>query len=179
MSKTNKLKSKCNWREVSGDFLNVLHFAQTQRTAARLLMWPPQAWGRHCFDIRNQSFPLVLDPVHHDVIATRQQGDELRVMDICIGTFPFPRQPLFTLKVLHIIHQYCPPGQSPAHGRHTCGGTFSLHVSALQPIRVIRCSALSPFRQRQAHKLRAGWVLQEGSWSEKKTQFNTAFNLFP
>lgn len=46
--------------------------------------------ARRCFNIRNQSFLLVLDPLHHDVMATRQQGDELRVMDICVGTFPFP-----------------------------------------------------------------------------------------
>lgn len=79
---------------------------------ACLLMWLPQAPGSHCFHIRNQSFPPVFNLVRHDVMATRQQGDELRVMDICIGTFPFPRQPLFTLKALHIIHQYCPTSQA-------------------------------------------------------------------
>lgn len=84
----------------------------TQRPTACLLLWPPQASGRHRFNIRSQSFTPVFVPVHHDVMATRQQGDELRVMDICIGTFPFPRQPLFTLKALHIIHQYHPPGQA-------------------------------------------------------------------
>lgn len=69
---------------------------------------PRQALLQH----KEPIVPPVFVLVHHDVMATRQQGDELRVMDICIGTFPFPSQPLFTLKPLHIIHQCCPPGQA-------------------------------------------------------------------
>lgn len=74
---------------------------------------------------------------HHDVMATRQQGDELRVMDICIGTFPFPRQPLFTLKALHIIYHYCPPGQV----RHPSNKS-NPHVQALSSSTVHHCSPL-------------------------------------
>lgn len=115
---------------------------QNQRPTACLLMWPPQASGRHCFNIRNQLFPPLFVPVLHDVMATRQRGDELRVMDICIGTFPFPRQPLFTLKALHIIHQYRPPGQvlhrcAPPnpHVEALSSPTFAALFTALQPIR--------------------------------------------
>lgn len=66
----------------------------------------PQAPRSH---IRNQSLPLLFVPLLHDVMATRRRSDELRVMDICIGTFPPPRQPLFTLNVSHVVHQYHPP----------------------------------------------------------------------
>lgn len=63
---------------------------------------------------------------HHDVMATRQHGDELRVMDICGGAFPFPSRPPFTLKAAHIIDHRRPPRPSPtsSHGS-------SPHVGAL------------------------------------------------
>lgn len=150
-------------------------------------MWPPQASGRHCFNIRNQSFPPVFVPVHHDVIATRQQGDELRVMDICIGTFPFPRQPLFTLKALHIIHQYCPPGQV-LHPRtrqtHMWRHFLPPHPPYCSPLHHLSDSEQSDSKlchlldtSRHMNK-ELGGILLKGSWIEKKVQFNTTFNLF-
>jgi hypothetical protein len=42
-------------------------------------------------------------------------GDELRVMDICIGTFPSGPQPLFMLKALHIIHHRLPASLPSPH----------------------------------------------------------------
>lgn len=57
--------------------------------------------------IRNQSHPrpsIRSTPLHFTSLRRWLWGDELRVMDICIGTFPSSRQPLFMLKALHIIH---------------------------------------------------------------------------
>lgn len=104
---------------------------------------------RPCFHIRNQSFLLLFVLVLHDVMATRQRSDELRVMDICIGTFPFPRQPLFTLNVLHIIHQYHPPGQFTS--RPICAGAFFFHYSLFYSVSDWRkrIRALPPFRQKE------------------------------
>lgn len=154
-----------------------------------LLMWPPQASGRHRFHIRNQSpSSAPRPPVLHDVMATRRRGDELRVMDICIGTFPF--SPLASVHIKSLAHHISIPFPRPSRApllphkhththtpssKPTCGGAYFLRVHRI----VYRFAAsqswernpmaLPPFRQRPACELSSG---------TEKMRFNAAFNLF-
>lgn len=150
-------------------------------------MWPLQASGSHRLDIRNQSLPPLFVLLHHDVMATRQQGDELRVMDICIGTFPFPPPASVHIKSLAHHTSVLPPQYSSAssHTENPRVETFLLCVRS-----IVQCltasqllghkivNYLSRFRHRKAQDQKAGGILLKGSRSEKKRQFSAVFNLF-
>lgn len=88
----------------------------------------------------------------------------------------FPRQPPFTLKASHVVHQYRAPGRSPGHGRPTCGGMFSLHTKRLTANQIQRDrsgSFWTPPGQSPAHEAKGlGGIFAKGKliWGESAVQ---------
>lgn len=115
--------------------MKVISFSRMHEDQQTVADVPAQASG---FNIRNQSCPVVAVPSCHDVMAMRQLGDELRVMDICKGTFPFFPASLCAHERPCTSYITSVPAAKPnilAQVKPTCGATFdcSLHQSQLDP----------------------------------------------